>query len=268
MPIGGFGGPSGRRVHSVERALAASALLPTAAFTALGSLSVLLVVQMGISPLVAISGPSARDGGHSVTMPRMSISIDPQRLQFSSRSQNRKTTTAVAPTMLDFAHPGAQTIAPTRGHETTTTADAPTGPTRPTTFMFVRFVAHTIPPARDRKTTALEDQPAARTVKGVVVTKAAVTGVEATSAVTTWEVTTAAAEPQVQAGKDATDAPNAPDATFTLLARAATAPAPEPADPKSQTPPKDDTSAASAKTPHTTGATQASGHAKAAKFSA
>src|SRR5665647_364869 len=75
MPIGGFGGPSGRRVHSVERALSASTLLPTVAFAALGAVTVLLVAQMGISPLGAVGGPSARDGGRGVTMPRMSISI-------------------------------------------------------------------------------------------------------------------------------------------------------------------------------------------------
>ena len=49
MPIGGFEGPSGRRVCSVERALSASTLLPTVAFAALGAVTVLLVAQMGIS---------------------------------------------------------------------------------------------------------------------------------------------------------------------------------------------------------------------------
>src|SRR5665647_3471742 len=98
MPFGGFGGPSGRRARSVERALTASALLPTVAFAALGAVTVLFVVQMGISPLGAVSGPSARDGGHGVTMPRKSISIGPQRLQHSAPARDRETTTADAPT--------------------------------------------------------------------------------------------------------------------------------------------------------------------------
>ena len=51
MPIGGFGGLSGRRVRSVERALSASTLLPTVAFAALGAVTVLLVVQMGHLPV-------------------------------------------------------------------------------------------------------------------------------------------------------------------------------------------------------------------------
>src|SRR5665647_1412314 len=99
MPIGGVEGPSGRRVRSVERALTASALLPTVALAALGAVTVLLAVQMGISPLGAVSGPSARDGGHGVTMPRMSISIGPQRLVRSAPARDRETTTADAPSV-------------------------------------------------------------------------------------------------------------------------------------------------------------------------
>ena len=221
MPIGGFEGPTGRRVRSVERALTASALLPTVAFAALGAVTVLLAVQMGISPLGAVGGPSARDGGHGVTMPRMSISIGPQRLQHSAPARDRETTTADAPTTLDLARPVANTIAPTRGRETTT------------------------PDAQSAAMTAA--------VTGVAVTNAAAT---------IWGVTTAAIEPQVQAGTDATDAP---EVMYTLLARAATAPALEPDARKPQTPQNEDTSVASVKTPHNTDATQASEHAKAAK---
>ena len=126
MPIGGFEGPSGRRVCSVERALSASTLLPTVAFAALGAVTVLLVAQMGISPLGAVVGPSARDGGHAVTTPRMSISIGPPRLHRSAPARDRETTTA----------------------------DSPTGPTGPTTLTFARPVPHTIPPTRGRETNA------------------------------------------------------------------------------------------------------------------
>lgn len=92
---------------------------------------------------------------------------------------------------------------------------------------------------------------------------AAVSGVAvANAAVTIGEVTSAAIEPQGQAGADATDAS---EATHTFLAPAATAPAIEPDDQKSQTPQNKDTSVASVKTPQNTDATQASEHAKAAK---
>lgn len=255
MPIGGFDGPSGRRVRSLERALTASALLPTAAFAALGSLTVLLVVQMGIAPLGAVVGPSARDGGHGVTMPRMSISIGPQRLQHAARPHDRETTTADAPTTMDLVGPVAPAILPAHGRETT--PDAPTGSTHPTTFMFARSTAHSIPPARDRETTTPDAQSAAMT--------AAVTDDAVTSAVTIGEVTTVSVEPQVLAGTDATDAP---EVMCTLLARAATAPVLEPADRTPQTPQipqNEDMSVASVKTPQNTDATQASEHAKAAK---
>src|SRR5665647_277408 len=123
MPIGGSEGPSGRRVRSVERALSASTLLPTVAFAALGALTVLLVAQMGISPLGAGGGPSARDGGHAVTTPRMSISVGPPRLHRSAPARDRKTTTGDAPS-------------------------GPTGPTGPTTLILARPVAHANPPTR------------------------------------------------------------------------------------------------------------------------
>jgi len=280
MPVGGFEGPSGRRVRSVERALTASALLPTAAFAALGAMTVLLVVQMGISPLGSVGGPSARDGGHGVTMPRMSISIGPQRLPHSAPARDRETTTADAPTTLDLARPVAHTIAPTLGRETAT-ADAPTGPTHPTrvtTLIFARPVAHTMPPTRDRETTTPDAQSAAMTaaLTGAAGTNAPVTNAPDTdlavtnptaigSAVTIREVTTASVEPQVQAGTDATATP---EVMYTLLARAATAPALEPDDqtPQTpQTPQNEDTSVASVKTPQNTDATQTSEHAKAAK---
>jgi hypothetical protein len=281
MPIGGFGGPSGRRVHSVERALSASTLLPTVAFAALGTVTVLLVVQMGISPLGAVSGPSARDGGQGVTMPRMSISIGPQRLQHSAPARDRETTTADVPTTLDIAGPVTLTIPPTRDRETTT-ALAPTGPTGPTTLIFARAAVRTIPPTRDRESTAPDAQSAAMTaaVTGLAVTNTAVTNTAVTNtavtnaavadvavtntavigrAVTMWEVTTAAVEPHVQA---CTAATTAPAVMYTLLAKAETAPAPGPEGEKSR---NEDTSVTSVKTPQNTDATQASEHAKAAK---
>ena len=172
--------------------------------------------------------------------------------------------------------PSAHTIAPTRGRETTT-ADAPTGPTHPTSFVFARFVAHTMPPTRDRETTTPDAQSAAMTaaLTGAAGTNAPVTNAPDTdvaitnptaigSAVTVWEVTTAAVEPQVQAGTDAKDAP---EVMYTLRARTATAPAREhdrkPQTP--QTPQNEDTSVASVKTPQNTDASQPSEHAKAAK---
>jgi hypothetical protein len=97
MDDGGFQSPSARfrgiwvrrqhtsagrhgRHYSLERALSASTLLPTTAFAALSALTVLVVTQVGMSPLGALVGPaapSARDGGLAVTSPRMSISIAP-----------------------------------------------------------------------------------------------------------------------------------------------------------------------------------------------
>ena len=71
-----------------------------------------------------------------------------------------------------------------------------------------------------------------------------------------------AVEPQVQAGTDATAAP---ELMYTLLARPPTVPARETADRKPQTPQNEDMPVASVKTPRNTDATQASEHAKAAK---
>jgi len=234
MPIGGFGGPSGRRVGSVERALTASALLPTAAFAALGAVTVLLVVQMGISPSVGVGGPSARDGGHAVTMPRMSI-IGPPRLHRSAPARDRETTTGDAPS-------------------------GPSGPPGPTTLTLARLETHPIAPTSGRETTTPDAQSAAMTaaLTGAAVTNPTVIGKTAPM----WEVTTAAVEPQLQAG---TDASNAPEVTYTFLARSATAPTLEPGDRKPQTPQNEDTSVTSVKTPKNTDATQASEHAKAAK---
>src|SRR5680860_617614 len=234
MLIGGFGGPSGRRVRSVERALSASALLPTVAFAALGTLTILLVAQMGISPLGPVGAPSAHDGGQSVTTPRLSISIHPQRLHRSAPARDRETTTA----------------------------DAPTAPTGPTTLTFARPVAHTIPPTRDRASTTPDAQSAAMTaaVTNAGVTNAAVIGRTVTNAaVTSWEVTTAAVEPQVQAD---TKALVASEVTYTSLG-AATAPALEPDD--QRRPQNEGTSAKHVKPPQHTDAAQASEHAKAAK---
>src|SRR5665811_223467 len=235
MLIGGFGGPSGRRVRSVERALSASALLPTVAFAALGTLTILLVAQMGISPLGPVGAPSAHDGGQSVTTPRLSISIHPQRLHRSAPARDRETTTA----------------------------DAPTAPTGPTTLTFARPVAHTNAPTRGRASTTPDAQSAAMTaaVTNAGVTNAAVIGRTVTNAaVTSWEVTTAAVEPQVQAD---TKALVASEVTYTSLGRAATAPALEPDD--QRRPQNEGTSAKHVKPPQHTDAAQASEHAKAAK---
>src|SRR5665811_966745 len=240
MLIGGFGGPSGRRVRSVERALSASALLPTVAFAALGTLTILLVAQMGISPLGPVGAPSAHDGGQSVTTPRLSISIHPQRLHRSAPARDRETTTA----------------------------DAPTAPTGPTTLTFARPVAHTNAPTRGRASTTPDAQSAAMTaavtnagVTNAAVTNAAVIGRTVTNAaVTSWEVTTAAVEPQVQAD---TKALVASEVTYTSLGRAATAPALEPDD--QRRPQNESKAAKQVKPPQHTDAAQASEHAKAAK---
>jgi len=241
MPIGGVEGPSGRRVRSVERALTASALLPTVALAALGAVTVLLAVQMGISPLGAVSGPSARDGGHGVTMPRMSISIGPQRLVRSAPARDRETTTA----------------------------DAPTGPTRLTTLISARPVARTIPPTHGRGTTTADVHSVAVSVVviGVPITEAETSSV----AVTSSAVTTAAVEPQVRAD---TEVMAASEEMYTLLTRTAMAPAPareptpEPEDQKSQKSQKsqdEDTSVTSVKPHQTTQSTDATEHARAAK---
>jgi len=228
-------------VHSVERALSASTLLPTVAFAALGAVTVLLVAQMGISPLGAVGGPSARDGGRGVTMPRMSISIGPQRLQHSPPARDRETTTTDART-------------------------GPTSPTGPTTLILARPVAHANPPTSVRESPAPDAQSAAMTAAatGVAVTNAAFID----AAVTTWEVTTAAVGPQAQADMGVMVAS---EVMYTVLARPAMAPTTEPEDHKSQKSLKsqnEDTSVTSVKTTHTTqstDATQAPEHAKAAK---
>ena len=117
MVNGGFGGPlgrrqrdsgvkqtSGRRQHSVERALSASPILPTFAFAALGTVTVLLVALMGMSPLGAVVGPSARDGGRAVTSPRMSVSIAPRLVHRSASARGRETTeVGVPPTVVTAA---------------------------------------------------------------------------------------------------------------------------------------------------------------------
>ena|SRR5665647_2732915 len=241
MPIGGFEGPSGRRVRSVERALSASTLLPTLAFAALGTVTVLLVAQMGMPPLGEVVGSSAHDGGRAVTMPRMSISVDPPLLPRSTPARDRETTTA----------------------------DAPTGPTGPTTLTLALPAPHTIAPPRGRETTAADAQPAAMTAAA---TNAAVTDADATTwEVITREATIAAVRPQPQA---AAEVMVAPAVMYTLLTRATMAPAPEPEDLKSLKSPKsptEDTSVTSVKTAQTAQSTPStdtvdgSEHAKAAK---
>jgi len=249
MPIGGFEGPSGRRVRSVERALSASTLLPTLAFAALGAVTVLLVAQMGISPLGAVVGPSARDGGHAVTTPRMSISLGPPRLHRSAPARDRETTTGDALTTLTLARPEAPPIPPTRGRETTT-ADA-----------------HSAAVSAVVIGAAITDAEAS----SVAVTSSAATTKEVTTKevttkeVTTEEVTTEAVEPQVQAD---TEVMAASEVMYTLLTRTAMAPALEPEDQKSQKSQNEDTSVPSVKPPQTTqstDATDATEHAKAAK---
>lgn len=114
MPFGGFGGPSGRRVRSVERALTASALLPTVAFAALGAVTVLLVAQMGIAPLGEGVGSSAHDGGRAVTTPRMSVSTGPAQVRsfgtMSSRSATRVGRPPTVITMTPDAHEQADLV--------------------------------------------------------------------------------------------------------------------------------------------------------------
>ena len=114
MMTGGFGPLQGRRLRglrrlprspgprqSAERALSASALLPTVAFAGLGTVTVLLVAQLGMAPLDSNGGPTARDGGHAVTTPRMSVSGDPAELRslrpLTSRAATR---VAVKPTRI------------------------------------------------------------------------------------------------------------------------------------------------------------------------
>ena len=89
MVNGGFGGARGRRDQSPERALSASAFLPTFGFAALGTATVLLVAQMGIFPLGAVLGPSPRDGGRAVTTPHMSVSIGPPHVQSFGPTSSR-----------------------------------------------------------------------------------------------------------------------------------------------------------------------------------
>ena len=117
MMTGGFGGLRGRRPRglrrlprspgprrSAEHALSASALLPTVAFAGLGTVTVLLVAQLGMAPLGSNGGPTTRDGGHAVTTPRMSVSGDPAELRslrpLTSRAATR---VAVKPTRIPLS---------------------------------------------------------------------------------------------------------------------------------------------------------------------
>ena len=134
MDDGGFQSPSGRcrlwgrrqqtsgerrgRQYSVERALSASTILPTAAFAALSAMTVLVVTQVGMSPLGALVGPAApseRDGGLAVTSPRMSISIAPPFERPFALQRDRATTRArispAAVTAAPDAHAGANPVA-------------------------------------------------------------------------------------------------------------------------------------------------------------
>jgi len=82
-------------------------------------MTVLVVTQMGMSPLGALVGPaapSARDGGLAVTSPRMSISIAPPferpfALQ-SDRATNRARISPAAAIAAPDAHAGADPVAP------------------------------------------------------------------------------------------------------------------------------------------------------------
>jgi hypothetical protein len=128
-PLGRFRGIWVRRQHtsggrhgcqySVERALSASTLLPTAAFAALSAMTVLVVTQMGMSPLGALVGPaapSARDGGLAVTSPRMSISIAPPLVSAQPHTDDRAPTSVhLPPTTIPVAlavRPEANPAAP------------------------------------------------------------------------------------------------------------------------------------------------------------
>lgn len=251
MPIGGFEGPSGRRVRSVERALSASTLLPTVGFAALGAVTVLLVALMGMPPLGEVVSSSTHDGGRAVTMPRMSISVDPPLLARPTTARDRDTTTADAPTGLA----------------------GPAGLTGPTTLTLALPAPHTIAPPRGRETKADDAQPAAMTAAATkaAVADADVTDADATDAnATTWEVIAreaniAAIRPRAQADAEVMAAP---EVMYMLLTRATMAPAPEPEDLKSPKSPTEDTSVTSAKTAQSTRSTDTSDgseHAKAAK---
>ena len=111
-------GPHGRH-YSLERALSASTLLPTTAFAALSALTVLVVTQVGMSPLGALVGPaapSARDGGLAVTSPRMSISIPPPLVGARPPADDRAPTSVRRPpTTIPVAlavRPRANPVAP------------------------------------------------------------------------------------------------------------------------------------------------------------
>jgi hypothetical protein len=91
MVNGGLAGPSGRRERRVERALSASAAAPTVAFVALGTVTILLVALLGMSPLGSFRGPSAHDGGWAVTTPRMSVSMVPPFVHRSAPHRDRET---------------------------------------------------------------------------------------------------------------------------------------------------------------------------------
>ena len=137
MDDGGFQSPSARfrgiwvrrqhtsagrhgRHYSLERALSASTLLPTTAFAALSALTVLVVTQVGMSPLGALVGPaapSARDGGLAVTSPRMSISIAPPLVSAHPPADDDRAPTSVhrPPTAIPVAlavRPRANPVAP------------------------------------------------------------------------------------------------------------------------------------------------------------
>lgn len=80
--------------------MSASALLPTVAFTALSAMTVLVVTQMGMSPLGALgdpTAPSARDGGRAVMPPRVSISIAQPLVSARPPVDNRAPTSVPLP---------------------------------------------------------------------------------------------------------------------------------------------------------------------------
>jgi hypothetical protein len=219
MANGGFRGPSGRCDHSVERALSASAILPTVAFAALGTVTVLLVAQMGMLPVGAVVGPSARDGGHSVTVPRMSVTFAAPVAHRLTSAPGRKSSAGGHPT-LTIALPVAHLLQPARGRAATNAGTRSTVPVRAVT---TAVVTTAVTPAA--VTTAVT--PAAVTT---AVTPAAVTPTVTTAAVTP-AVTTAAVKPRVQADSGVTVAL---DVLPTFLTPAAVTPGPRPADQKSQ----------------------------------
>src|SRR5450759_2865329 len=99
MVNGGFGGPAGRGAQSSARALSASPILPTFSFAALGTVTVLVVAMIGMSPLGSLVGPSARDGGWAVTTPRMSVSLVPPFVHRSAPPKDLETDAGGPPTV-------------------------------------------------------------------------------------------------------------------------------------------------------------------------